>query len=111
MRSPPCHPTRPDRARGIVEPVEILEQRARGGDPERDVLGQEPLVGRVDVGVGQREAGDDRRDAPIGERGTIGSVPPLRISSGRTPSARSNAASPSATGARVRGDEARREAE
>ena len=43
--------------------------RARGrGDPERHVLGEQPLVRRVDVRVGQAEAGDDRRDPLVRER-------------------------------------------
>ena len=45
------------------------EELSCGCDPERDVLGDEPLVRRVDVRVGQAEAGDDRRDPLVGERG------------------------------------------
>ena len=57
-------PERATTIRARSESGRRAEELARGGDPERDVLGEEPLVRRVDVRVGQREARDDRRDRP-----------------------------------------------
>ena len=45
------------------------DQRLAGGlDAERDVAGEQALVRRVDVGAREREAGQDRGDAAVGER-------------------------------------------
>src|SRR5262249_34976720 len=44
------------------------EELARGGDAERQVLRDQALVRRVEVGVGETEAGDDHGDSLVGER-------------------------------------------
>jgi hypothetical protein len=51
-----------------IESRQLLEQRPRRRDTERHILHAQALVGRVDVRVGERKAGDDRRDAPLGQR-------------------------------------------
>jgi len=56
------------RAAASSQRREGSKQTARRGSAEGHVLDQQPFVGGVDVRVGQREAGDDRRDSPGGER-------------------------------------------
>ena len=59
-----------DHAAGAAVPRNAGEELARGGDAERQVLGEQPLVRRVDVRVGQPEAGDRWSGSPCSvERG------------------------------------------
>src|SRR5439155_26406891 len=44
------------------------EELARCRDPQRNVLGEQPLVRGVDVRLAEREAGDHRRDPLVFER-------------------------------------------
>ena len=75
--------------------AERAEELFRGLDAQRDVVDAEALVRRVDVALGQVEAGEDRRDRLFSSAAITGSEPPMRISSGRAPITRSNASWPS----------------
>ena len=63
--------------RAALKTCQLLEQRPRRRDPLIHVLHAQTLVGRVDVRVREREAGDDRRDPLVaqGRRRSAGSRP------------------------------------